>query len=67
MFDAARRFLVALARLNFRVIGVVLRVWAMVVPLSLFPVFVSKEYAKAPHPGRYPHRLSVWRYVITVR
>jgi hypothetical protein len=59
MFDAARRLPAALARLNFRVIGVVVRVWVMVIPLSLFPVLTSKEYAKVPHPSCYPHRLSV--------
>jgi hypothetical protein len=46
MFDAARRFLVAFARLDFRTVRVAVRVWVMVVPLSLFPV-AGKEHAKA--------------------
>jgi hypothetical protein len=45
MFDAARRFLVAFARLDFRATSAVVRVSVMVVPLSSFPV-KSKEHAK---------------------
>lgn len=52
MFDAARRFPAALARLNFRV--VVVRVWVMLVPLAHSQCRSARNMPRRPTPAAIP-------------